>query len=105
MTAVPTPLLSLTEEQFDERYAPIAAADGNSIWEHKDTLHYPRGNVWSVVEAEDDLFVIPGYHVVNVIGYNVTALPWEHDNIEVTLWNPHDDHKSNCKDGSEDCVI
>jgi hypothetical protein len=100
-----TTLLSLSEADFDREFSPKAQPDGNSIWEHKNTLRYPADHVWSVVEVDDDLYVIPGYHVVNVIGYNVTTKSWPHENIEVRLDNPHDDHASNCKDGEEDCII
>jgi len=103
---VPEKTESLTEDEFDERYNPQPdPADGNSIWPYAHVEDKATEFVWSVVEVDDDLFVIPGWHVVNVIGYNVTQVPWSHENIEVRLDNPHDEHRSNCKDGSEDCVI
>jgi len=98
---------SLTEAEYDKRFQPFGnpADNDNDIWEHRHTLTQPTENVWSVLEVDDDLYAIPGYHVVNVIGYNVTKQPWPHEDIEVRFDNPHDDHDSDCKDGDEDCVI
>jgi hypothetical protein len=104
---VPTPeLLSLTEAEYDESYHPFGNPEDseNDIWNHKATLDYPRNCVWSVIEVDDDLFAIPGYHVVNVIGYNVTKIGWEHENIEVRFDNPHDDHEGDC-DEQGFCVV
>ena len=102
-TPTPPEVESLTEEQYDERFAPIPNAEGSDIWEHAETLTHPIDHVWSVVEVDDgDLCAIPGYHVVNVIGYNVTTQPWPHEQIDVTFWNPHDDHEGDCSEG---CVV
>ena len=84
-TNVPTfpHTLILTEDEYDERFKPLPGPDGSDIWEHAETLKHPAQCVWSIVEIDDELFSIPGYHVVNVIGYNVTEGQWPHDNIEV----------------------
>ena len=84
MTA-PTRTTVLTEAEFDAIYLPQNMADGNSIWEFADVKDKTTENVWSVIEVDDELFAIPGWHVVNVIGYNVTQVPWPHENIEVRL--------------------
>jgi hypothetical protein len=93
----------LTEEEYDKRFEPVAVyADDNSIWEYRQISGEPTEHVWSVVEVEGDLYAIPGWHVVDVIGYNLTAHPWPHENIEVKFWNPHDDHEGDCSEG---CVV
>jgi hypothetical protein len=76
-------LLTYTEAEFDLVFKPLPGPDGSDIWEHADTLKHPRTCVWSIVEIDGDLFAIPGYHVVNVIGYSVTQTQWPHDHIEV----------------------
>jgi len=91
MPPAPATVVGLTEDEFDQMFAPIPAEDGNSIWEYDAIRVHPRNRVWSVVEVDDDLFVIPDYHVVNVIGYNLTTVPWPHENVEAKLWNPHDE--------------
>lgn len=106
MTAPETTTI-LTEAEYDAIYLPFGdpTDDDNDIWEYKSALAQPTETVWSVIEIDGDLFAIPGWHVVNVIGYNVTKTPWPHENIEVRMDNPHDEHQSNCKDGSEDCIV
>jgi hypothetical protein len=86
MTTAPMPKAEfLTEAEYYERFAPIEGPDGSDIWEHRYVQTKPTSHIWSVVEVDGDLFVIPGWHVVNVIGFNVTEQPWTHDNIEVRL--------------------
>jgi hypothetical protein len=86
MTAAPMPKAEfLTEDEYDDKYGPIMGPEDSTIWEYKDVKTKPTEHVWSVVEVEGDLYVIPGWHVVNMVGYNVTEQPWEHDNIEVRL--------------------
>jgi len=95
----------LTEDEYDHRYKPVAGPDGSDFWQHAETLGHARDRVWSILEVDGDLYAVPGYHVVNVIGYNVTTYRWSHDNIEVKFDNPHDEHDSDCKDGDEPCNI
>lgn len=33
-------------------------------------------NVWTLVDAEDELFINPGWHLVNRQGYFITEVPW-----------------------------
>ena len=42
--------------------------------------------VWSVTEGDNgELYVSPGYHVVNMMGYILSAKPWsDHDMAD--LW-------------------
>ncbi len=69
----------ITEDAWYETYKPIAAPDGGQItWLHAQTLAYPLEQVWSVVDGDSGaLCVIPGYHVVNMVGYAVTEVPWD----------------------------
>ena len=75
--------LKLTDDEFYERFAVIPGPEGSDMYEHADTLGFHRQQVWSVLDVDGELYAIPGYAVINVIGYNVTAHPWPHDNIEV----------------------
>ena len=38
--------------------------------------------IWTIL---DNYTIIPGYHLVNRIGYLITEKPWLTDNIEVNL--------------------
>jgi hypothetical protein len=72
-----TPSGTLSEEAF-EAFDPLPSPDGNTYWEHRATLVWPLHQVWTVVESDDgyDFIAAPGYHIVNVLGYLVTAVPW-----------------------------
>lgn len=84
----------LTEDEFETRYDPWNAPGGDSlVWEYEETKRLPIRHVWTVIEVDGVHFVIPGYHVVNRLWYYVTAVPWEHENIEVRL-DSVEDHET-----------
>jgi hypothetical protein len=48
----------------------------------------PANRIWSIIESENEvLFAAAGAHVINVIGYIVTAYPWKHER-QTYLWSP-----------------
>jgi hypothetical protein len=77
------PFIDYTEAEFELIFEPLPNPEGSDLWEHAETLTHVPTFVWSVIEIDGDLFAIPGYHVVNVIGYSVTTVPWPHENVEV----------------------
>jgi len=43
-----------------------------------------RNTVWTLITGDnEDFWVIPGYHIVNRMGYFMTTKPWESTDIEV----------------------
>ncbi len=66
---------TLTEEQFEERFAPYRAENGD-LFDFRDVKDAPINTVWTVVEAGDDWMAIPGFAVVNRLGYLRSATPW-----------------------------
>lgn len=34
-------------------------------------------NVWTVIEEDGELYVIPGFHIVNRFGYLITEKKWK----------------------------
>ena len=43
-----------------------------------------RNTVWTLITGDnEDSWVIPGYHIVNRMGYFITTKPWESTDIEV----------------------
>ena len=43
-----------------------------------------KNTVWTLITGDDeDSWVIPGYHIVNRMGYFITTKPWESTDIEV----------------------
>ena len=87
----------ITFEEFIEKYRPLKnhlvedAPFGGYMYEtvgkeidyilplrNKDT-------VWTVIEDDGYMYIIPGYHWINRIGYILTEVPWSNFNIEVNL--------------------
>jgi hypothetical protein len=83
----------LTEDNFDEVYLPKtnhlvqdAPFDGTMFETFGKELDYilsmvnelrNHNRVWTIIDGDDGLSCIAGYHLVNRIGYIVTAKPWE----------------------------
>lgn len=81
-------LVHIPEKQFFEEYEPIPRDDEQLIRDHAETLEFPRDSVWSIVEGNnpDNLYALPGYRIVNVIGYIVTKKFWESELIEAEYY-------------------
>lgn len=42
--------------------------------------------IWTLIDGEDETqWIIPGYHVVNRVGYFITENAWENEDVEVDL--------------------
>lgn len=76
----------LSETQWEDTFEPLDGPDGTMLWDS-----VPDGTqadtVWTVVDSDDGerSLVLPGIHVVNRIGYSVTAVPWT-DPDTVGVW-------------------
>lgn len=81
----------LTEDEFWETYKPLEGPSGQSgshIWEYEELTGTPDNQVWTIVETGDEdenWYALPGYHIVNKIGYAVTEKPWT-DEAVTALW-------------------
>ncbi len=40
-------------------------------------------NVWTTVEGDESIVVVPGYHYVNRLFYHITELPWDDEELEI----------------------
>lgn len=70
----------MTEDEFFEKHKPIESPDGSTIWQREELVvngksRYPDNQVWTYVCDEVD-GAIAGWHVVNMVGYIVTEVPW-----------------------------
>lgn len=62
---------------FAKRYEPMAGPDNDYIIDHDNLpadadLH----QVWTLVDADGKLYVVPGYHTVNYMGRLYTRHGW-----------------------------
>jgi len=88
----------MTYDEFFEKYKPIkndivetSAFDGYMFETYGDEYKFVISNsldkkVWTILEGDDDdLFISAGLRLVNRLGFFVTELPWEDENIELNI--------------------
>ena len=86
----------MTYEDFLDKYKPMknnidsnAAFDGymfETYGEELTMVHaQPDNNIWTIIEDDNDLYLVSGNHFVNRFGYFITLNPWENENIEINL--------------------
>jgi hypothetical protein len=76
----------ISEDRFDATYDGLPAADGSSLWGWDDARVLPVERVWTVVDGDDGgLWAMPGFHVVNCVGYLVTTRPHGFADVTVRL--------------------
>lgn len=88
------PNIELNEEAFERTYHPIDSPEKTQTWEYEQVraANIPTNRVWSLVDGDEGgAYAIPGYHVVNVFGYCVTEVPWEHELITGEWYPPEMD--------------
>lgn len=83
-----TTVLTLTEEEFDERYSPMPnPLNPNASWSYDNrgclfetfgeefafVRRFDPHRVWTLIDGDDgDLYLVSGLHFVNRIGYLLT---------------------------------
>lgn len=72
----------LTEEEFDSRFTVVTEpATGADVRPSEHGLDKNSDHLWTVVDADGDLYAVSGWHYVNRIGYVITEQAWD-DEIE-----------------------
>jgi hypothetical protein len=91
----------VTFEEWREKYQPIkndiasnAAYDGIMFEtygpEVEKIKNRARKFVWTLLEEDDHLWIAPGYHFVNRLGYFICKFPHEFEDLEIILGGPDD---------------
>jgi len=81
---------------FIEKYKPIkntieldSPFDGHMFEtygeEFNRVLNTDKKHIWTLIEEDGVLFIVPKKRVVNRLGYFITEEPWEDENIMVVL--------------------
>lgn len=91
-----TKLINMKKITFDEwwdKYKPVDnhfENDDSQLYEtYGQDIDYvsktiPNENIWTLIDGDHDTqWILPGFHIVNRIGFYVTEVPWEDVNIEV----------------------
>lgn len=87
----------MTHEEWEEEYVPVknhlddnASFDGCMFETYdEEFVHVLRNaddkKVWTYVEGDEGMYLIPGLHFVNRLGYLITEKPYTDETIEVKL--------------------
>ena len=81
---------TITEEEFDTQFTCVpnhidkdASCDGLMFETYGQELSYILdvvnscpNKVWTCMDADDGIYIVSGYHVVNRIGYFITEEPF-----------------------------
>lgn len=86
---IPNETVELDEDEFWEKYKPLAAPDGGTIFNTtKEAFAFAEERmsdinfIWTVSDGDDGYgaYCTPGVHMGG-FGFCVTESPWEHENI------------------------
>lgn len=92
---------AISFDDWLEEYKPIANPNGSAeeykglLFDVKDefVLSHAESNVWTLIECDNLITVIPGLHYVNRQGFFITAIPFEslNDEFEVQIHSIDDE--------------
>lgn len=81
--------IKLTEEDFEVRFHPITKNGDGELFEWADVQNLLDPWVWTVVETGDPIndswYALPGFHIVNKVGYLRSETPWTDGDMEA-VW-------------------
>lgn len=78
----------LTEDEFAAKYDPQQKQPDLDLFDFEDVKDLPAERVWTIVESggwPDHWYALPGFHIVNKLGYVTSETPWTDDG-ETALW-------------------
>ena len=73
----------MSDDEFDQKYDPLDPPSGESYWTAQEIQGQKKNHVWTVLDVDDELFIVPGIHRVNQFGFMLTRFPWRDKNIQV----------------------
>lgn len=86
---------TITYEQFEQQYKPIknpfvqdSSYNGCMFETYGVELAYVREQdvkkIWTIVDCDnEEIWIVPGYSIVNRLGYILCEIPWESEDIQV----------------------
>jgi hypothetical protein len=92
----------LSQDEFLEKYG---LKSGDIVDYEEDVKDLDYHFVWTLVDAEGESYLYPGFHLVNRLGYVVSDKPWtdeeDEEGLEV-LWDEPEDEDDNPEEDEED---
>ncbi len=69
----------ISEREFEDIWGVYLKPSGD-LFQFDDVRDQPPEHVWTIVDSGDDSdgnwYAVPGFHVVNKLGYVMTRKPW-----------------------------
>jgi hypothetical protein len=86
-------MIEMTESEWSAKYRPIknhlVKDDTTSFETYGEQVDFVASqdnqNVWTELDGDEGVYIVAGYHYASRIQYYVTELPWESDDIFVTV--------------------
>ncbi|MDP9904744.1 hypothetical protein [Arthrobacter bambusae] len=70
----------LTEDEFDARFTVVPdPVTGDDTRPFDQGLDKTSRHLWTIVDADGDLYALTGWHYVNRVGYLITEQTWEEE--------------------------
>lgn len=106
---------TITESEFWAQYKPIKnhlhegqgfddclfETYGEDLSHVKETL---PDFIWTVIEGDEGMSIVSGYHYVNRFGYLITEMPCDQDFIDVILEDLTDDLEDEYDDNDDNIM-
>lgn len=82
----------LTEDEFNQTYEPYMHEKSGTLKRYKEAEIKdiaPSPHLWTMVHSYEtgNMYILPGFHIVNREFYVVTRHPWTDPEIEVLWWD------------------
>ena len=88
----------ISEDEFWEKWGVILKADG-VMFEHEDVKDHPLEHVWTIVDTgayeDENWYAMPGFHIVNKLGYIMTKRAWSADTPDAIYYLHEDEDDGN----------
>jgi len=69
----------IPEREFEDVWGVYLTPSGD-LFQFGDVRNQPPEHVWTIVDSGDDTdgswYALPGFHIVNNLGYVMTRKPW-----------------------------
>lgn len=85
---------TMSEAEFTEKFNPQTKDGMGELFDIEDVVNLPKRNVWTIVEGDDEMdenwYALPGFHIVNKVGYVTSETPWDDGVYEAIYFDAKD---------------
>jgi hypothetical protein len=88
----------ISEHEFDVVWGACVQPSGD-LFQFEDVRAQSPNHVWTIVDSGDDSdgnwYAVPGFHVVNKLGYVMTRRPWTDSTPDAIYFLDDFEHEPN----------